>query len=145
MDLFLGHIEAQRAKIRKQISKLQEELEKLDYSEKQYRASGASMPQVDQIDMRRADTDLLAPRGPEPLPGGQQLKGTIKDRVLAILERNPDGMTSSQILNVLRISGLPTLARESLSPQLSRLRNHDQKIALSHGIWTLRKTESHGG
>ena len=83
--------------------------------------------------------------GPEPLPGEQQLKGTIKDRVLAILARNPDGLTSSQILNNLRVTGLPTLARESLSPQLSRLRNADQKIALSHGIWTLRKAESHGG
>jgi hypothetical protein len=70
---------------------------------------------------------------------GSLLQGTIKDRVLAVLERNPNGLTSSQILLGLKGTGLPLLTRESLSPQLSRLRHRDQKIDLNNGIWTLKK------
>lgn len=145
MDRFLEHLDQQRARIKKQISKLKDELDKLDFSEREYRTSGAIIERDIKENIPSAQTDLLAPRGPEPLPGGdKQLTGTIKDRVLAILWFNPKGLTSGQLLNALRISGLPTLARESLSPQLSRLRNKDQKIALSHGIWTLTKTENPG-
>jgi hypothetical protein len=145
MDRFLHHIETQRAKVRKQLSKLQEELEKLDYSERQYRASGAvsdepSLP----LEQSIIPYAVHIPEGSNELGAPNHLKGTIKDRVLTILDKNPEGMTSSQILNVLQISGLPDLARESLSPQLSRLRNHDHKIDLNHGLWTLKR-ENHGG
>jgi hypothetical protein len=145
MDRFLDHIAAQRGKIKKQLAKLQDELDKLDYSERQYRASGAVSSQVaSELPLTASVNESAVTRdviSGSVIPG--HLKGTIKDRVLAILGKNPEGMTSSQLLNVLQITGLPALARESLSPQLSRLRNADRKIDLNHGVWTL-KHESQG-
>ena len=143
MDRFLDHIAAQRGKIKKQLAKLQDELEKLDYSERQYRASGATAATQAAAELPLSMTSNSSVSVTAAVIPGH-LKGTIKERVLTILERNPEGMTSSQLLNVLQITGLPDLARESLSPQLSRLRNADRKIDLNHGVWTLKKHESQG-
>jgi hypothetical protein len=137
-DRFLEHLDAQRSRIQKQIFKLEEELEKLNYSEKAYRASGAA--------------SSPPPTRPTASPGGglfasasvlpTNLTGTIKERVLTLLEKNPDGLTSGQIHDALRATGWPDLARESLSPQLSRLRNRDRRIDLNRGVWTIRKHEA---
>lgn len=142
MDTFLSHLAEKRAKLQKQLKKLQGELADLDKAERLYRDSGA-----------------VAESAPEPAPGyhidltplpGDPLpaptEGTIKDRVKVILDRNPGGLTSGQILNVLRISGLPNLMRESLSPQLSRLKREGEiDLDSLTALWMrVHKTESQG-
>jgi hypothetical protein len=153
MDRFLQHIEAQKAKTKKQIAKLQDELEKLDFSERQYRASGAATaPSDDALIENDPGFNIPPPFNPPPhLPGfltvsppPLPLQGTIKERVIALLDVNPNGLTSGQILNNLRFS-LPALMRESLSPQLSRLKK-DGEISLDQqtSLWTRapnKKTE----
>jgi hypothetical protein len=44
----------------------------------------------------------------------------------------------------LNIDGGQPVSRESLSPQLSRLRNDDHKIDLDQGVWCLQKHETPG-
>ena len=65
---------------------------------------------------------------------------TIIDRVMFVLRQTPNGMTSAQILQNINETGLPNLQRESLSPQLSRLRG-DNFIELENGIWRIKKNE----
>lgn len=141
MDTFLKYLDEKRAKRLKQIQRLQADLAEIDKAERLYRASGATgaaPPKSEGLLF-----EVPEPSGVVELPHGNALKGTIKDRVLTILGKNPDGLTSSQILNVLQISGLPSLMRESLSPQLSRLKG-EEKIVLNHGLWSIPKHESRG-
>ena len=54
---------------------------------------------------------------------------SIKDAILRVLAKEPNGMTSAEILaaiNDLFFNG--TLMRTSMSPQLARLKNDDHKI-----------------
>jgi len=54
---------------------------------------------------------------------------TIKDAVLTVLGEAPQGMSSNEILAALNERFFDgTLRRTSMSPQLSRLKNGDQKI-----------------
>jgi hypothetical protein len=63
--------------------------------------------------------------------------GTIMDRVINILRRHPDGLTASAILFGLNLETPESpLARESLSPQLSRLKQAGY-IELDGSIWRL--------
>jgi hypothetical protein len=137
MDKFLGFLNEKRAKLQKQLHRLQEDIAELDKAEKLYRASGASPTQ-----------STAAPhQGPDILffhTGGTGKSHTIKARVLAILEAKTDGLTSSQILSELKRTGLPDIKRESLSPQLTRLKN-DAEVQIDHGIWTrAKKHEAQG-
>ncbi|MET4388571.1 chromosome segregation ATPase [Bradyrhizobium sp. F1.4.3] len=63
---------------------------------------------------------------------------TIKEAILKVLEDHPDGMTALEILaeiNTRFFAG--RIARTSLSPQLSRLKDDDQKIGLKGTKWIL--------
>lgn len=54
---------------------------------------------------------------------------SIKDAILQVLEKEPNGMTSAEILAAINdqfFNG--TLMRTSMSPQLARLKNDDRKI-----------------
>ena len=158
MDKFLTHLAEKRGKLQKQLQKLQGEIADLDKAERLYRDSGASAP---------APAFTLPPPPPPPPPLGHTpwplpppapspfdppqftpppprpgLGKTIKERVIQLLELNPAGLTSSQILNNLNIDGGPAVSRESLSPQLSRLRTSDRKIDLDQGVWSLQKHEN---
>lgn len=150
MDTFLKHLAEKRGKLQKQLQKLQGEIADLDKAERLYRESGAMVGE-----------GFLVPRPPVPpapppqpppaytllpaqsvttvLPGAGK---TIKERVIQLLERNPAGLTSSQILNTLNIDGGQPVSRESLSPQLSRLRTADGKIDLKDGVWSVQKREN---
>lgn len=142
MDQFLSFLNAKRAKVQKQLQRAQDELAELDKAERLYKASGAA-PTAEQ-------TTIFSITAPTRQTGSETKwvststeVSTIKQHVLAVLSKNPEGLTSGQILNVLRISGLPSLARESLSPQLSRLKKEKQ-IEAQHGLWRLQKRESQG-
>lgn len=147
MDTFLSHLAEKRAKLQKQLKRLENDLGDLDKAERLYRESGAAAAMAaDDDEIPQQVQDLLGP------PAGYYqvaapTEGTIKQRVMAILDKNPGGLTSGQILNNLRISGLPNLMRESLSPQLSRLKK-EQEIALDSttSLWKrVNKHESHAG
>lgn len=65
-------------------------------------------------------------------------KRTIKEMVRAVLERNPNGGSSDQIVSWINSTFGRELARPSLTPQLSRLKS-DGEVELDeeNGIWSL--------
>jgi hypothetical protein len=63
---------------------------------------------------------------------------------MQLLERNSQGLTSSQILNVLGIDGGSHVSRESLSPQLTRLKT-EGLIYTADGLWIAQKHETPAG
>jgi hypothetical protein len=67
--------------------------------------------------------------------------GTIMDRVVKILELNPDGLMANDILRHLNDQpGEDFIARESLSPQLSRLKQAGY-LMYRNSIWKLLPDE----
>jgi hypothetical protein len=73
-----------------------------------------------------------------------EVKGqlTIMQAVLEVLQDRPDGMTALEILaeiNTRYFGG--RIVRPSLSPQLSRLKDRDEKIELKGKKWFLRPEE----
>jgi hypothetical protein len=146
MDKFLEFIADKRAKLLKQKQRLEEELSDLERTEKLYRASGALSGETQES---RAPRHVPQSQLPYLIPPGVSAgtplalqEGTIKDRVVQILAGEPNGLTSGQILERLKQSGLTELARSSLSPQLSRLKAAELLIR-DQGIWKLpRNTEA---
>jgi hypothetical protein len=73
-----------------------------------------------------------------------EVKGnlTIMQAVLEVLKDHPNGMTAMEILaaiNTRYFAG--SIARTSLSPQLSRLKDRDVKIELKGNKWFLLPEE----
>jgi chaperonin cofactor prefoldin len=137
MDRFLAHVEAQKAKIRRQIARLEEELGKLDYSERVYRESGAQIV----LPVREepfVDRETLVPNQET-----YNHRITIKDRIISILRTRPDGLTSSQLLECLRSAGAPDISRRSLAPKLTRLKS-EEALELAYGLWRVKKHENGG-
>lgn len=64
---------------------------------------------------------------------------TMKELVLRALEEHfPEGATAQQMLDLFANRwGRTDIVRTSLSPQLSRLKNDDQKIILDGRVWKL--------
>jgi chromosome segregation ATPase len=61
---------------------------------------------------------------------------TIKEAVLEILRHQPNGMTAQEILTELNEKYFDgKIARHSLSPQLSRLKDRDKKLELRGNRW----------
>jgi chromosome segregation ATPase len=61
---------------------------------------------------------------------------TIMEAVLEILRRQPNGMTAQEILAELNEKYFDgQIARHSLSPQLSRLKDRDKKLELRGNRW----------
>lgn len=61
---------------------------------------------------------------------------TIMDAVLEIMKHKPDGMTAQEILAELNQKYFDgNIARHSLSPQLSRLKDRDKKLELHGNRW----------
>jgi hypothetical protein len=146
-DAFLQYLAEKRAKIAKQRAKLNAAEAALDQSEKHYLASGATKQRsisfeegaVSNRSLLDTTNDALTTinRGIYRIPKN----ATIKERVVAVLKKSPEGLTSGQILSMLHATGLPNLERESLSPQLTRLRKDDHLIDLADGVWSLNKNE----
>lgn len=62
--------------------------------------------------------------------------GTIMDRVVKLLEKKPNGLTANEILQKLNYDASDYIARESLSPQLSRLKQAGY-LLYENSIWKL--------
>lgn len=61
---------------------------------------------------------------------------SIMDAVMEILKDRPEGMTAREILTELNIKFFNgALARHSLSPQLSRLKDRDKKVGYRNERW----------
>ena len=61
---------------------------------------------------------------------------TIMEAVLEILAHKTDGMTAQEILAALNEKYFDgKIARHSLSPQLSRLKDRDKKLELRGNVW----------
>jgi hypothetical protein len=68
--------------------------------------------------------------------------GTIMESVLNVLTKHDGGLSAMDILREIRMAGTHgMLQRESLSPQLSRLRQSGY-IDLDGSVWKLRKKET---
>ncbi len=109
------------AYVRKQRAKLQKELSELEVAERVYRQSGVQMlPSQEDADIPEI---LFKPRK------------SIKQMVIEILDdMYPHGLTSLEILAYIQMHWKPSLKRESLSPQLTRLKN-DAEIYNDKGVW----------
>jgi hypothetical protein len=127
MDRFLKHIDVRKASIRSTISKLKDELQKLEYSEQVYRESGAV------TNLTGYDGELVADERPVQ-------RVTIKERLITVLLAHPDGMTASQLLEFLRSAGLPNMSRQNLAPKLTRLKA-EKTLERAYGLWKLKKHE----
>jgi hypothetical protein len=67
---------------------------------------------------------------------------TIMEAILATLDHKPDGLTALEILDELNAKYFNgELARTSLSPQLSRLKERDRKITLQGDRWIKLPTQ----
>jgi hypothetical protein len=89
--------------------------------------------------IRAANAIGLTLAGEEELPAKGRKTGniTIQNAVLQILEEQPEGLTSSEILQHLRDRFKLYVARTSLSPQLTRLKDQ-KKLDLAGSVWALR-------
>jgi len=135
---FLSFVEGRRAKILKQIQKLEAALVELNNSEKLFRLSQKTQAKKDASTQGGLDLD---PSAKEPSKIGQGLSVTvgvtIKEAVVALLADFPDGLTADEVLAKLNAGPMPTLVRSSLSPQLSRLRHADRAVSFRDGRWFL--------
>jgi hypothetical protein len=150
-DVFLSYVAEVRAKIAKQRAKLDAEEYAINQSEKHYKASGAANLNQGQVQEEVLQNNNEASN--RAIQSSAETLGemngavtynfppnlTIKSRVIAILRKHPDGLTSRQILSILQSTGLPSIWRETLSPQLSRLKIHDQVIDAKDGVWFMKK------
>lgn len=111
---FFGYIRKRRAELRK-------ELAELDVAERVYRDSG--------VQMVSSQTELLT-EAPKP-------RVTIKKMVVNLLGlAHPHGLATREIVGLMQSGFHVKIKRESLSPQLSRLKN-DNLIHNDKGVWKL--------
>jgi hypothetical protein len=83
--------------------------------------------------------------GPEVSSSLHDSEPTFKLKVRAALEKDfPSGATANQLLDYLNKNWKKQVKRESLSPQLSRLKNDDKIIDhdSQSGLWYLLKQEA---
>jgi hypothetical protein len=147
MDRYLQYIADQKRKERKQIERSTAALAELDRMERHYIKSGAAglaihnsspspSPQLVFVDQNVViDTNI------NRYVGGV-FGGTLKERILALLNANPKGLLSQEVLNGLRTMGDPDIKRTSVSPQLTRLKK-DGTLRHVGGRW-IRNNEAVG-
>jgi chromosome segregation ATPase len=124
---------------------IQEEFDPLAERRRSLRA------QLDEVTTRmlRLKTELdeiekaeQAIAGHEPEP---KVELTIKQAVMKVLEQERRPMTALQILAAINERYFDgKVARSSLSPQLSRLANNDNKIKYDGRMWSLRSENEEG-
>ncbi len=146
---FLTFVESRRTKIRKQIQRLEMALVELDKSEKLFRMSEKVQAKARASGQPGLEFDQSA-KAPSKIGQGLNVTvggGTIKEAVLALLADFPNGLTADEVLAKLNAGPMPTLARSSLSPQLSRLRHIDGAVAFRDSRWFLggESSASEGG
>lgn len=115
-------VEAALGELVKTRNELWDDFVKLDGKIDQVRS------QLEKIDLAlNAIDDRASKKGP-----------TIMQAVIEVLKSKPDGMTAQEILAEINENYFDgTVARTSLSPQLSRLKDRDKKIELKGTRWFL--------
>jgi hypothetical protein len=119
-------LEARRAAIEAQMQPL--------YKEHELRREKLIETETQILKLRNERTEieqLLKSMGEQEAP-----RITIMEAILATLDHKPEGMTAQEILAELNDKYFAgKLARHSLSPQLSRLKDRDKKIELRGDRW----------
>lgn len=118
METLRDFIDRRRNEIKAQISALKSELSELALAE-------------------------AALRNGLPIEAATTKKGsklTIKEMVIAILQKRPQGAEASELIDLIHNSYGEALARPSLSPQLSRLKD-EGSLELSGKIWILKNSK----
>jgi hypothetical protein len=121
MGTLRDFIAARRAEIKGQIQDLKSELVELDKAESAIASDG----------------EMATSQGNAPRPAKRRrIDGGIKNMVLQSLLMNFSGLTANSILESIKVIYGIEVARTSLSPQLSRLKN-DGKVAVENSIWRI--------
>jgi hypothetical protein len=100
-----------------------------------------------QAQLKREMQDILAaeaafPPFSEPqvsvaLKRGRGSRTTLKDMIVGVLQEHSNGADSYKILELIKEKYNIDVKRESLSPQLSRLKNDDDLLELRGSDWFL--------
>lgn len=121
MNDFLGYVRKRRAE-------LQKELNELEIAERIYRESGVQM-------MPEGQHHLFMPVKPFRPPSMKEMVKEILD------EMYPHGLTARELLNQIGTRWNAEIKRESLSPQLTRLKNENE-IRNDNGVWKRVKQDA---
>jgi hypothetical protein len=113
------YIEQRRDAIKTQLAVLKQELRELAIAENAIRAGVPSDA-----------------RGPSTRTFGEGHRQTIKDKVVNILKNRVGGADANEIISMISDTYGETVVRESLSPQLSRLKQ-EGLLTLNGKIWSL--------
>jgi len=126
-------ISARRTEIAKALAPLVDERTKLDSKIERLRSELAEIDRAAEdvgLERTRPEAYLAAIRRHAP-------PLTIKQAVLAVLADHPNGLTALDILAEINRRFELGIVRTSLSPQLTRLKNDDQKIDINGSAWRL--------
>lgn len=111
-------IEARREEIKEQIAALKQELRELNLAEGAIKSG-------------------VVPSRDEGVASSSS-RTTIKEMVVEVLEDRPNGAEASEIIELIANSFGESIARSSLSPQLSRLKE-EGVLSLEGRVWLLQK------
>lgn len=130
-DILGAHESALVAKI----AKLRAELGPLETDLEITRRAKLMAGPTKQMPSSKRTTDELVldePRHPSPDVGRMTMKQLV---MKALTETFPDGAASGALLNTFHRWGRTDIVRESLSPQLSRLKADNKMITLDGKLW----------
>lgn len=138
MDPVIQQLEERRRKARQLIQRGNAELAECDRFERFYRQAVAAKESPPQNDPQLTISGVMnATLEPVTLRASATVRtGTLKERILDLLQRHPEGLVSQEILKALRETGDPNLQRTTISPQLSRLAK-DEVLVNQGGVWRL--------
>lgn len=114
-------LSARRSEIEDQLKALRLELEEIGIAEAALNGVPASP----------RSRPVGRPRNTEPRPG------SIKDWVLKALQDEPEGLETEEIIAKISAMNGPEVLRNSMTPQLSRLKASDNLITLEGKRWKL--------
>lgn len=103
---------------------------------KELRGVRSALKALERVESSTKPSDTALPDA-KKVPVGKLAKTrTIKEDTIALLKSYPQGLRARTILEKLNQTIRPTLLRETLSPQLSRLRQ-EGKLSYHDGKWAL--------
>lgn len=111
-------LESKISELRPQVSKLQSELRALQ-------------SELSEVEIASNAIGRSSSGGGPPIR-----KGTLKDKIIAVLKLRPKGATSTEILDLIAEQFDEAIPRTSLSPQLSRLKSEGW-LSLIGSNWRL--------
>ena len=119
---------ARRSEIEAQIKALKAELEEIRVAE----------AAINGLDPTQAAAPKIRGPGRPKAPEGHKIKpGSIKDWVIKALGDEPHGLETEEVILKVDAMGGPVVLRNSMTPQLSRLKDDDNLITLEGKRWKL--------